>query len=31
MKRSRRLRRFLKFAIRSSFEVWTWPPAAAAI
>jgi hypothetical protein len=24
MKRTRRLRRFLKLAIRSSFEKWTW-------
>jgi len=25
MKRSRRLRRFLKLAIRSPFEKWSWP------
>jgi len=26
MKRTRRLRRFLKLAIRSPFEKWVWPP-----
>jgi hypothetical protein len=25
MKRTRRLRRFLKLAIRSPFGIWTWP------
>jgi hypothetical protein len=25
MKRTRRLRRLLKLAIRNSFERWTWP------
>jgi len=27
MKRTRRLRRFLKLAIRSQFGMWTWPNA----
>jgi hypothetical protein len=25
MKRTRRLRRFLKLALRTPFEVWVWP------